>query len=231
MLRGLVLTAVLGVFVADSAAQYADGTASPKASLILPADVPSEKVQIDYFLKGPFGGYGSFVRTEKKRTSYEIDVSVEGRSAEVVKVIAYLPGCEIVTLIIPVKAEASIHQLPCKELPSVALQGQIFPVSLTQEQPAEVEVHYVATWSHDFFGLKDGKVTTFRLGSAVPDRDGKITFELPAFYRQDLLKDGYFYFRLLTGNTVAYLRPENSERDELQLRPSYSAEVRFLAER
>ena len=145
--------------------------------------------------------------------------------------IAYLPGCEIVTLVIPVTGKASKHQLPCKKIPSVALRGQIFPVSLTQEQPTEVEVQYVASWSHKFFGIYDGAVATFRLGGAVPDRDGKFTFELPAFYRQEVLKDGYFDFRLRSGNIVAYLKPENSERNELPILPSYPAEVQFLAER
>ena len=63
-------------------AQEADEMAPPRVSLILPADLPSENVQIDYFMTGPFGGYGGFVRPETKRTSYEIQPSVEGRTAQ-----------------------------------------------------------------------------------------------------------------------------------------------------
>jgi hypothetical protein len=33
----------------------------PVVSISLPPTVPSETVQISYFLRGPFGGYGSFV--------------------------------------------------------------------------------------------------------------------------------------------------------------------------
>src|SRR5262245_60298453 len=73
------------------AAQNAGISTSSRVSLISPRDVPSEKVQIDYFMTGPFGGYGGFVRPEKQRRGYEIEASVEGRPADELKVIAYLP--------------------------------------------------------------------------------------------------------------------------------------------
>ena len=73
----------------------------------MPTGTTSEAVQINYFMGGPFGGYGGYVKSEKNRLRYVIDAAVEGRAATEIKVIAYLPGCEIVTLDIPLHGERS----------------------------------------------------------------------------------------------------------------------------
>jgi hypothetical protein len=44
----------------------------PKVSLTLPLGIASETVQIDYYLTGPFGGYGGFVRAERKKEGMQI---------------------------------------------------------------------------------------------------------------------------------------------------------------
>jgi len=35
---------------------------APSVSITLPRDISSEAVQIRYFLRGPFGGYGGYVK-------------------------------------------------------------------------------------------------------------------------------------------------------------------------
>jgi len=156
---GIVL--VVGLVLA-SAGQDKGSQYLPRVSLALPSGVASETAQINYFMTGPFGGSGGFVRTEKNRNTYDIEASVDGHPAASIKIIAYLPGCEIATLDIPVQGTTLEWRLPCKPLRSVLLHGQIFPVSITQEQPTEVEVVYLAMWSHRFFGISDGLVTTIR---------------------------------------------------------------------
>ncbi|HEX9121190.1 MAG TPA: hypothetical protein VF840_11690 [Terriglobales bacterium] len=44
---------------------------------------------------------------------------------------------------------------------------------ITQGQPTEVEVVYFAVWSHRFFGISDGPITTIHLGTVVPDENGQ----------------------------------------------------------
>jgi hypothetical protein len=53
----------------------------PKIPLALPSGTASETVQIEYFLTGPFGGYGGFVRAERKRAAYAIEPFVDDRPA------------------------------------------------------------------------------------------------------------------------------------------------------
>ena len=60
----------------------------PKVLLTLPSGIASETVQINYFLTDPFGGYGGFVRAERKKASYDIEAFVYDRPAENIKIIA-----------------------------------------------------------------------------------------------------------------------------------------------
>jgi len=70
---------------------------SPTVSISLPANIPSETVQIRYFLIGSFGGYGSFIEPRPNQRDYEIDASTERRAADSVKILVYATGCEIQT--------------------------------------------------------------------------------------------------------------------------------------
>src|SRR5215831_3210684 len=116
----------------------------PKISLTLPSGIASETVQIDYFLTGPFGGHGGFVRAERKKASYEIEPFVDDRPAENIKIIAFLPGCEIAFLDFAFSGTRIEQRLDCSPLGSISLRGQLLPASLTQAQSREIEVNYLA---------------------------------------------------------------------------------------
>lgn len=47
----------------------------PSVSVLLPPDVPSETVQIAYYLSGPFGGYERYTDEQAGAHSYEIATS------------------------------------------------------------------------------------------------------------------------------------------------------------
>ena len=231
-------TAVFLVGLAPaSAVQEKDSDRPSQVSLVLPPGIASEAVQITYYMTGPFGGYGRSVKTEKNQSRYDIDASVDGKPAATIKVIAYLPGCEIVTLDIPLKSTAVEQRLGCKPLGWVVLHAQVFPVSITQEQPTEVEVIYLAEWSNRFFGITDGMVTPIRLGTVVPDEHGQFEFKLPNLAKQTTLGEGVFRFGLRRRNNwnrIASLRPAEPSLNSfggLKVRSSYSPVVQFMAER
>jgi hypothetical protein len=182
----------------------------PRVIFSLPAGIASEEVQINYFMTGPFGGYGEYVKSEKGKSSYEVVAAVDGRPGQTMKVIAYLPGCEIVTLTFQVQ-DRNEKILPCRRLGSSLFRGQIVSGSAVRAAPVEVEVRYVATWGHQFFGISDGLVTTIRLATSVPDEGGRFALELPDFYQQKDLGEGEFEFILRrrgSGNIVGLLRPQ-----------------------
>lgn len=206
----------------------------PKVSLFLPSGVSSETVQIEYFLTGSFGGYGGFVRAERKRASYDIEPFVDGRAAENIKIIAYLPGCEIATLDLTFSGTPVERWLDCYPLGSVSFRGHVLPASKTRGENREIEVSYLALWSHEFFGIMDGPVTTIRLGTVRPDRDGKFEIMLPDLYKQSSLGDGAIQFILRdvkTGNIIAFLRPAEATPNShlLSVTASYPI-VQLIAE-
>jgi hypothetical protein len=208
----------------------------PKISLVLPSGIASETVQIEYFLTGAFGGYGGFVRAESKKASFDIDPFVEGQPAKNIKIIAYLPECEISTLDLTFSGRPVERWLDCYPLGSVSFRGQVLPTSATRQQNGEIEVNYLAMWTHRFFGITDGPVTTIRLGTVRPDGDGKFEIMLPDLYKQSSLGDGAIELILRdvkTGNIIAFLRPAaatpNSPSMFLSVRASYPI-VQLMAE-
>ena len=64
-------------------------------SVLLPANIPWEAVQISYFLVGPFGGQGGQTEQREGLNSYEIPAIVEGKAATEIRMIVYAPRCEI----------------------------------------------------------------------------------------------------------------------------------------
>src|SRR5215469_4222920 len=131
----------------------------PKVSLLLPSGIASETVHIEYFLTGPFGGYGRFVQPESMKTSFDIDPFVGGRPAENIKVIAYLPGCEVATLDLTFSGTSVERWLDCFPLGSVSFRGEVLRTSAAWKQDGEIEISYLAMWSHQFYGIADGPVT------------------------------------------------------------------------
>jgi hypothetical protein len=161
--------------------------------------------------------------------------SVDGKAAASVKVIAYLPGCEIATLEIPTQGTTLSRPLSCKPLGRILLRGQISPTSITQDyQPAEVEVDYLAMWDHQFFGIMDGPVTSLHIATVVPEEKGQFEVAVPDFSKQTNLGEGEFQFILrqtTTGNIIAFLKPTSEDRGDvgLKVRPSYPPVTQFLA--
>jgi len=151
-------------------------------SITFPEDIPSEAVEIRYFLRGPFGGYSSYVKQQPKLHSYDIATSVEGKAATEVRVIAYAPGCVIQRFILPLHGDSSATQaFDCRRLPTVSLSGQIAPSDFIRGRNTELTITYMAYWAHEFFGIADGIVTQIELARASPDTNGMFQFDLPDF--------------------------------------------------
>ena len=162
-------------------ANFNDG---PLISLFLPPGFPSETVQVQYFLSGSFGGYGGFVQPEPDRQALDFRAAVNGKPADRIQVIAYLPGCGIVAVDFHPAGTATWRQLDCKPVGTIMLHGRIAKGYVGRE--AEVRVSYLADWAHKFFGIADGMGINFRLSTAIPNETGKFSVAVPDFYPQNL---------------------------------------------
>jgi len=215
----------------------------PSVSVLLPPSVPSETVQIAYQLAGPFGGVGGYAGPKPDLQSYEIDTSVDGKTAREIRMIVYASGCEIQTFFFSLKADSAIKQeFECQHVPAVLLSGQIVPDELVRNNKnAELDVDYMAPWGDKFFGILDGAVLYFKIASVRLDAKGRFQVKLPYFtidsksLEPQSSYQSSFHLSLRdsdTGNPIAWnLEPElsdfASEVHELEIRPFYPAGLRF----
>ena len=236
--KSLIFAVCVGLFAGMSPSLLAQENVllqSPGITLNLPPGIASESVQINYFMLGPFGGYGGYVTRERGRVPYDVPASVDGKPAGAVKIIAYMPGCEIVKLEITMQGTLEARSLPCRPLVRVPLHGRIFPASAAQISGVEIEISYEAAWDHGFFGIADGMVTSIQVATVIPDEDGRFEVELPDFFSQADLGKGWFQFLLRSRsshNIIAVLNPGNTPPNfgELAIRPSYEPFVLFSAD-
>jgi hypothetical protein len=168
------------IFVAGIAlrliAQEQDGF-----TIELDPDIRSEAVHVDYYLVGGFGGYGGFTDRLKASTGeLFLPVYRDGQRATSLKPVVYAKGCELATFALdPLPPGRSSVRFECRKLGTVWLKrmvsGHPRPSGLT------VRLHYMAHWSHPFFGIGDGAILSLAIAEAAPDQDGGFAIELPDF--------------------------------------------------
>jgi hypothetical protein len=230
--RALVLIAILTIGV-GAPAQTSTSHPLRTVTLHLPPGIRSQVVQVDYFLYGPFGARGGGITPTKNRKSFAIDTYVEGVAASEIKIVAYLPGCKFALLDVSLSGKSEDRQLFCMPLPSLSLRGEIFPILIAKDQPTVIEVGYLAEWANRFFGIADGAVPNFRIGTIKPDEDGQFQLELPDVHQHQSPGNG-FQFILRdprTWNIIAFLKPAENPKGSsvLAVQASYDM-VRFVAE-
>ena len=229
------VSALMGLLFFSVAASRAQND-TPPFEIRLPSEVRSEQVQVRYYLAGPFGAKGGFLKAEPERNSYLIETSVNHQAADSLRVILYAPGCQIVTFSFDSISDAEKGaDVNCEDLPPLTFSGRVELPEALRARPYEVEISYLAYWAHTFFRIEDGPVTSFVLARVAPTESGDFHVELPNFTK-DVVTASYrrhaglqFIARELdTGNIVAFLAPvnvhENDSRD-LAIKPKYPAEV------
>ncbi|MCU1286015.1 MAG: hypothetical protein JWO13_2365 [Acidobacteriales bacterium] len=140
----------------------------PTVQLKMPTGTASELAHINYFMSGQFGGIGNFVSEKKNQESYVINASAEGKPATRIKVIVYIPGCELTTLDLTFETDKHLErQLECHPLPTVTFIARLDSMP-ESDKPLEIAVFYLADWDHPFFGIMDGMVTMIPIAVLKP---------------------------------------------------------------
>jgi hypothetical protein len=236
----------LAVFVVAATALLAEnGIAQsmpplPNIIIALPADIPSEKVWVQYVLYSSFGAHGSNGVQEPGSHRIEILGAVEGKRAHEMKVFVWASGCKIVTFDIPIRGSSDIHEtFFCSPLSSITLVGQIKNGPLDGTKLAEVRVDYLAGWACGFFGFLDCMVPQVSLGTTNPDALGIFEIDVPDFSTDPISSSssGGAEFQLVlrevkTWNLIAFLEPESetlrTPSSALKVVPSYPPNLAFL---
>jgi hypothetical protein len=212
----------------------------PSVSLSIPANIRSETVQIRYLMRGVFGGVGGYVTPKAGVSSYTVPASSDGKPATGIKIIAYAPCCDFVTMDLSLADQPNrLEPFVCKPLPSVVLSGR-FSRALTGGHNAELLITYQAFWAHSFFGILDGAVTTFDVANVSPASDGTFRVEIPDFSRRNesvkdeltaslhlLLRDAKTWNHLATNLTPKV--EELKTAFGLKIVSSYPANLEFVS--
>jgi len=236
--RVLAFLMLLGLpFLLDEAGRGQEEE-PPSFEIRLPSEIRSEQVQLTYYLTGPFGSAGSFLKAEPERNAYLIGTSVNHQAAETLKVIFYAPGCQIVTISVQSLSESEKSKdVSCEDLPPISFNGRVELPEALRRRPYEVEITYMAYWAHIFFGIEDGMVRTFNLARVTPDESGTFHVPLPNFTKDAVTnsfhRDAGLRFiarELDTNNIVSLLAPTNVQGrylGDVPIKPKYPNEVVF----
>ena len=192
---------------------------SPTFRIHLPEAVDTKGLVITYYLTGPFGGYGGFVRTKAGVHEYEIDTSYEGKPARSLKAVIYCPGYQMETLDYPSLAglrERSAELRP-KSLATVPFSGRVLLPARLRAAEVRVEVSFGASWECEFFGLMDCLYAPYRVASAEVAEGGRFSVMLPDFAHDPVVgsyrRPGEFIFTASAregGQRLFWLKPEGS---------------------
>jgi hypothetical protein len=208
----------------------------PKVVVVLPAGVPSDKVDLQGYLYGTFGAFRVHARAARNVGSVEIQTAVKGKVADRLKLFAWAPGCETATYDITIQVSEVREFYYCHPLSMVTLVGQI-ATTVPRTKPAEVQVSYAADWACHFFDVLGCMTAPIPLGTAKLDTDGRFEIYLPdcsADPTSSRLGGASFYLVLIeieTLNVIALLQPESpSLRVSQGLKPAslYPAPVVFV---
>jgi hypothetical protein len=139
-----------------------------------------ESVHIQYYLLGEFGGYGDFTDRQKPLAGEILLPLYRGlQRARLVKAILYATGCEIETFAADLLLGPSRAKFECHKLRTTRLRGRV--AGGLRMADLTVRLRYTAHWSHAFFGIGDGPVSSFPIADVLTDRDGRFAVEVPDF--------------------------------------------------
>lgn len=155
--------------------------------LRLPDRADLTGLSIQYFLEGPFGGFGSFVRTDPGVREYALETWRGGQPATTLKAIIYCPGYRIALLRESALAGRRIGTLPIglEPLGTIPLSGRL--TSVPAPQRLTIEAVYFAYWGHRFFGITDGRVASFTVATSKVAADGAFALNVPDFARDPVV--------------------------------------------
>lgn len=236
-----IVVAILSV-VCVSHGQAPDKSASKPFIIHLSHDIDPSALWITYFMRGPFGGYGSFVRTSRKIWDYEVPTSNE----------AGLPATKMRFIVNSLRYQTRFFDLAeskdqdrvidLKLEPRATLKftGKVLSKYHLSNKRLQVRIGFLEQWLCGYFGIADCFGGVQPIMSVALDKDGRFKVDLPDFANDPVIASfgdkGAFLFNIhdkKTGNILYRLQPENGRKglDEVRVTSSYPTEQVFIAER
>jgi hypothetical protein len=226
---GLFLALILTVLSSGVAQQPAENQTIFTISVAAPTK--AKDVQVRYFYSGELGSRDSSVTSPTDDNNILIKTGVEGQSATTLKLVAYAPGCQLVTISVSDLASSNRQgAFQCAPLSTVQFSGRA-NTSTIPGKALQAQVLYECNWCPKFFGLKSASISPFTLGKADIAGDGSFTITLPDFTADpswsSLSNDASLFFYLIEGTNgqpVGALKPSSDisgKEGALKVAPGY----------
>jgi hypothetical protein len=229
-LRPGVLFVVFASLVASSVAQQPVDNQSI-FTITVAAPTQAKDVQVRYYFTGESSGYGESAASPTEGNKIVIKTGPEGKLVSTLKLVAYAPGCQLVTISVGDLASTNRQgAFQCTPLNTVQFVGHA-ATSAFAGKALQTQVLYECNWCPQFFGLKSGAISPFSVARADIDREGSFTINLPDFAADPLWSsvsnDASLFFYLVdgaNGQPLGALKPsvEGLPKDgAVKVAPSY----------
>lgn len=200
----------------------------------------AQDVQVRYFLADGSGEHQFAGSSRVVDNKVIIAQGSAGTSPRSLKIIAYAPGCQFVTISVDDLALSDRQgQFECRPLPAVEFHGRT-DLSGFQPQGIKLELFYSCDWAAHFFGISKGAVSPITLGKVAVNPDGSFTASIPDFTSDplwpSLSNDATLLFHLIEpdrGHRFA-LQPspaEDAHSDSVKVAVTYPPEMDFTVKR
>jgi len=127
-----------------------------------------------------------FVRDPGEDGAYRIPLEQEGKPAITLKAILYARGCQFTVLSVDLLSDATRNAtFECLQLSTITLRGRISPPP-SGAGALDVEIRYLSSWDHKFFGFSDGIVQSFSVGKASLNAGGRFQIQIPDFSKDPI---------------------------------------------
>jgi hypothetical protein len=219
------------------------GIVLPGDSLVtihFPQHINPEELRIRFYMKGPFGGYGSFVQTKSNVRDYEIPTASEGKSAETLKLIVSSRKYRTEIFDFPtLDGQKKRIEIKPKALKTVSFAGKVLLQDQSNAEDLQLRINYTPSWECEFFQLSDCLLGSVQIASVNLEKDGSFKVDLPDFAGEKIFntysQGGEFSFSLQnkqTGKLLFRLKPKAGSKGfgKIQAALSYPDEYIFISE-
>ena len=175
----LALTTLILLF----AAMHLHGQGKPSQKpyiLEISGSCSPAELSIEFFIRGGFGGYSSFIRTDSRFTRYEVPTMRDGVPATSLKLMIRGARCRTQVIDLPeLDKDGDVVRVRLRRARGIEFRGRINSPGELRRDRIRLTVEYWAHWKCEFMGVPDCMIGPNRVDSVDVAADGRFKVRLP----------------------------------------------------
>lgn len=168
------------IFVAAVHLHGQDRSARKSYILELSGSCSPGELSIEFFIRGGFGGYSSFIATDSRFTRYEVPAERDGMPATSLKLMIRGARCRTQIIDLPELVNVgSVIRTRLRRGKTLEFSGKINSPDRLSGNKTRLTVEYWAHWKCEFMGVPDCLIGPNRIDSVEVGADGRFKVRLP----------------------------------------------------